>query len=710
MPRVKDFINIVRGENRLEVRAEADETHIYLSGAVGKSWYDDSGITEKEVRDALKATKKGKPVHVHVNSEGGSVQEGLGIYNAIKERSKDVTAHVDGYALSIASVFPLAAGRVVSPKSAIWMIHNAWAWAQGNADDMRKQADMLETHDAMLSEIYAEHTGKSKEEIRTMMKAETWVRGSEAVDFGLADEGDAPDDTQAAAYRPLPQAWLDRCANIPANILDALRVPAAAAMVAPESSTAPTASPSADTTPADQRDNTAAAKAGGTQTKDNTMPEVNAPAAATPTAPDAMAKLDALNRKIIKNRVESYVTAQKITKSEVPIFVTAALENEEGTFAILDAKQSQITAQAPVGSGVEVNEFAPTNQARGNAEVLARYPAMRHATPKARYSALRYDWSQMIEDAIRQDAVKNAPILRMGAMPVNSNTYSSTLVTAFLTEGATTILQNRWASLRAFSRDFSTDAYKPLAVAQHKYVTVGPTVQTDATSFESGDATVAPITITPHQYTSSINVSNSDLNSGLRMENLTTIAAAKLANKVIEAATAPITLANFATKADSADGTNVITAANFTFADLAVLWGKLQKASVKNIIMDGSYLAKLLNQPTYFQQIAEGEGAYKAFGWDLIALNSDWTGASNNAAVFACDPQAIAVLAGLPLIPPAIPGNTLQQSVFTIPGVEMSVQTNSWFNLAARTAWMSYDVVFGAAKMDATAGVIIATA
>src|SRR5215469_5681481 len=95
------------GENRLEVRNENGEHHLYLSGSVGKSWWDDSGITEEETRAALNSIPKGAQIHAHINSEGGEVKEGLGIYNAFKERADDITAHIDGYAVSIASVFPL---------------------------------------------------------------------------------------------------------------------------------------------------------------------------------------------------------------------------------------------------------------------------------------------------------------------------------------------------------------------------------------------------------------------------------------------------------------------------------------------------------------------------------------------------------------------------------------------------------------------------
>lgn len=167
------FVPVVRGQNKLEVRAEGERAELVLIGAIGKSYWDDSGITEQEVRDALKTIPKGKKIDAKINSEGGSVKEGLGIYNAFKDRREDITAHITGYALSIASIFPLGAGKVVSPKSAIWMMHKAWSWNQGNADDMRQAAEMLDAHDETLAEIYASETGKTKAEILSAMESET---------------------------------------------------------------------------------------------------------------------------------------------------------------------------------------------------------------------------------------------------------------------------------------------------------------------------------------------------------------------------------------------------------------------------------------------------------------------------------------------------------------------------------------------------------
>ena len=321
-----------------------------------------------------------------------------------------------------------------------------------------------------------------------------------------------------------------------------------------------------------------------------------------------------------------------------------------------------------------------------------------HTTAAARFSAIRDNYDALFADATERDArcsVRN-----------DGNSYSATLVTAFLTEGAITTLQNRWAPLLAFTRDFSVDPFKPLASGEVKYVTAGPTVLatsagTPIASFESGDATVAAITITPQHYSAPIHVSSYEMNSGLRLENLMTMAVAKFADKIIEVATAPITLANFATSFGSS---NVVAAADFGFSTMATLWGKLKKSPIKNALLDGEYLAKLLNQPTYFQAVSDGAQAYKGFGWDLLALNTNWAGASNNAVGFVCNPQAIVLLAGPPTTPPAA---NLTTGSFVVPGIGLAVQTNQWFSLATRTAWYSFDAVFGAGKADASAGLII---
>ena len=190
--RPKVFAAIALGmKGRVVVNAaKADDapTEILLTGPVGGSYWSDDGFTAKDVTDALDQVPAGKRIVLGINSPGGHCDEGLAIYNAIKRRRDDITCRVDGYACSIASVFPLAAGKVVSPKSSIWMIHDPWMATVGNADEHRKTIETLEANAKVLSAVYSEHTGHSREECRAAMKAETWMTGEEAAEWGLATE------------------------------------------------------------------------------------------------------------------------------------------------------------------------------------------------------------------------------------------------------------------------------------------------------------------------------------------------------------------------------------------------------------------------------------------------------------------------------------------------------------------------------------------
>src|SRR5262249_24452075 len=145
--------------------------------------------------------------------------------------------------------------------------------------------------------------------------------------------------------------------------------------------------------------------------------------------------------------------------------------------------------------------------------------------------------------------------------------------------------------------EFSTDRIKPRASGQLKTVASADTaVQTDATAFESGDSTVNATQIDVHQYTSAFNVSNDELNSGLRLGDLVEIQLAHLADKIISVATTPISGANFtATPITSAPTV-------FGWSDMQAAWGVLKKSPIHNAVLDGEYLARVINVPSQFQK------------------------------------------------------------------------------------------------------------
>lgn len=322
----------------------------------------------------------------------------------------------------------------------------------------------------------------------------------------------------------------------------------------------------------------------------------------------------------------------------------------------------------------------------------------------------RNDWDTLIAGAKLADSHHETVVMPSrfckGFPAQNANTVGATLVTAFLAEGSVTPLQNILAPLAAFTRDFSMDPYKPRASVEVKYISAGsaPIAIVQGTSFEQGDATFAAKEIVVNQYAQNFQINNFDLQGGMRLADLMEINAAIIGNKIIELATAPITTANFPNPITSAPGA-------FGWSDMAGAWALLKKANKKSAILDGEYIGMLLNTPTLFQQGLAGNPTDNAirYGWNGVYLNTDWTGAEAGVRGFFCAPQAIGVVAGMPLeIPQG--GAVLASATFTVPGVGLTIATHNWISLATRTMWQSYDVMFGASLLDPTAGIILKSA
>ena len=170
---------------------------INLEGIVG---FD---ITSSGVRDKLNQAQG--EVNLLINSPGGSVFEGIAIYNAIRDYRRaggKVNALVKGVAMSMATYISLAADTVKVEDNAVYMIHEPWSLAVGSAKEMKKQADVLESLANMLAKGYEKKTKKEMDQIRSMMESETYLYGEDIVKQGFADEvipaGDGAEDEDEA--------------------------------------------------------------------------------------------------------------------------------------------------------------------------------------------------------------------------------------------------------------------------------------------------------------------------------------------------------------------------------------------------------------------------------------------------------------------------------------------------------------------------------
>lgn len=144
------------------------------------------GITAQDFISEMKEYKD-TPVNLRINCIGGDVFDGMAMYNIIKKREAKTTAYIEGIAASMGSVIALAADEVVMAENSLFMIHNAWGGAMGEAEDMRKTASILEKISGEIANIYERKTRLSLNRIVEMMDKETWLNASEAYELGFID-------------------------------------------------------------------------------------------------------------------------------------------------------------------------------------------------------------------------------------------------------------------------------------------------------------------------------------------------------------------------------------------------------------------------------------------------------------------------------------------------------------------------------------------
>lgn len=127
-------------------------------------------------------------LNVYIASNGGDVRTGLAIYSQLKRLECPKTAYIDGVAASIATVIPCACDKIVMYKTGIFMIHNASCGCYGNAEDMRKTAEILETYSESIRQAYVNRCKIPEDEIKALMDAESFMTANQALEYGFIDE------------------------------------------------------------------------------------------------------------------------------------------------------------------------------------------------------------------------------------------------------------------------------------------------------------------------------------------------------------------------------------------------------------------------------------------------------------------------------------------------------------------------------------------
>lgn len=221
---VKDEKNKTKKVGYMEIKNSNDEkAELFIYGDIVSSEWDkweDSDTCPQDVTDFLKGIDEFKNVDIYINSGGGSVFAGIAIYNQLKRHNGLKTVHIDGIAASIATVIACAGDKVIIPSGSQFMIHKpscSYYLASMNADDLRRDADALDTSQKTILDIYMQNVkeGVTEDQINELINAETWFTGKEAAEIFNFEVEEGGEMVACAS------SYYERYKNTPSNIVKA---------------------------------------------------------------------------------------------------------------------------------------------------------------------------------------------------------------------------------------------------------------------------------------------------------------------------------------------------------------------------------------------------------------------------------------------------------------------------------------------------------
>ena len=171
------------------ITAKAGKTvEILIYAPIGASFWGKDSVESKKFAEDLSKHKNVENITVRINSPGGNVFDGNAIYNTLLGHKARVEVFIEGMAASIASVIAMAGDEVTMAENSMMMVHNPSSGLRGDANDLRKMADVLDKVKTGLVSAYHNKTKIAIDKLNEMLDTETWMTAKEAVKLGFADK------------------------------------------------------------------------------------------------------------------------------------------------------------------------------------------------------------------------------------------------------------------------------------------------------------------------------------------------------------------------------------------------------------------------------------------------------------------------------------------------------------------------------------------
>lgn len=142
----------------------------------------------------------------------------MAIIAMLQRHPAKVISYIDGIGASCASVLPMISDKIVMYANSMLMVHNAWTYASGNADQLRKAADDIERINQSMVQHYLTRAGDKLDEdkLKQLLDAETWLSADEAMEYGLCDEIISANNAAAC----LDEKWMKEYKNVPQQLVN----------------------------------------------------------------------------------------------------------------------------------------------------------------------------------------------------------------------------------------------------------------------------------------------------------------------------------------------------------------------------------------------------------------------------------------------------------------------------------------------------------
>ena len=172
-----------------QARKNKNELNIQIYGQIGGfSWFDETVTSDQVYKELENFGNDIDVINLYINSPGGSVTEGCAIYSALKRHKAVKNVYIDGQCSSIASVIAMAGDKIAMSPVATMMKHNPITALAGDAEEMRKTANILDIMKETIINAYVTKSHLSREEISNLMDTTTYFTAKQAIEKGFATE------------------------------------------------------------------------------------------------------------------------------------------------------------------------------------------------------------------------------------------------------------------------------------------------------------------------------------------------------------------------------------------------------------------------------------------------------------------------------------------------------------------------------------------